>query len=117
MHHIITAYVEKPGEEGCGNATITEGECNSAANSLGYKSSNGYEVVNYAHLPHGCFVGHKHTQWTYTYFNSNAGITNAAFKSICKEGKYVARLFLGQPLDNLSYLLRNKCIIEPIVLR
>ena len=92
MHVIITAYVEKPGEEGCGNNMITQRECKSAAYSLGYKSSNGYEVVDYAHLPHGCFVGHEHTQWTYTYFNSNSGVQNPAFKSICRKGKLLVRL-------------------------
>ena len=66
---------------------ITECKCKSAAFSLGYKSKNGYQVVNYAHLPHGCFVGHAHTDWTYTYYNSNKGVKNAAFKSICKNGK------------------------------
>ena len=69
---------------------ITQDECKSAANSLGYKSANGYEVVDYAHLPHGCFVGHVHTGWTYTYYNSNAGKTNTAFKSICKNPSFVA---------------------------
>ena len=91
MHHIITAYVVKAGAEGCGqNAMITQGECKSAALSLDYKSKNGYEVVNYAHLPHGCFVGHEHTGWTYTYYNSNTGKTNPAFKSICKNPSFVA---------------------------
>lgn len=78
------AYVEKKGEVGCGDATVPEGECKAAAASLTYMSTNGFTTVNYAHLPHGCFVGHEHTQWTYTYYNSNAGKKNAAFKSICK---------------------------------
>ena len=82
----IGAYVEKSGAKGCGEATTPQDECVRAANYLGYQSANGYEVVNYAHLPHGCFVGHEHTQWTYTYYNSNAGTTNAAFKSICQKG-------------------------------
>ena len=106
MYRGIAAFVEKPGGEGCGNATIPESECNNAACLLGYTSSNGYEVVNYSHLPHGCFVGHEHTQWTYTYFNWNAGITNIAFKSICQKGKYVVRLFSCQCLANISYLLK-----------
>ena len=88
MYTIITAYLEKAGGEGCDDdAMVSQDECKSAANSLNYKSSNGYEVVNYAHLPHGCFVGHEHTQWTYTYYNTNAGVKNEAFKSICKNGK------------------------------
>ena len=93
MHHIITEnYVEKPGTEGCGTATIPENECKNAAKELKYESKNGYEVVNYAHLPHGCFVGHAHTHWTYTYYNSNAGIKNPAFKAICKKSKFLFSL-------------------------
>ena len=87
MYPIITEnYVEKPGTEGCGHATIPESECKNAAKALGFESKNGYETYDRDHLPHGCFVGHKSTHWTYTYYNSNAGTTNAAFKSICKKG-------------------------------
>ena len=69
---------------GCGTLTVSENECRKAAGILGFESSRGYEKLDYGHLPHGCFVGHEHTYWKYTYFNVNSGTTHNAFKSICR---------------------------------
>ena len=102
MDRIIGVYVAVAAGRGCGYnhdvgydvATITEGECKRAAASLGFDSSKGYEKLNYGHLPHGCFFGHKHTNWKYTYYNVNTGKTNPGFKSICRNGTISFRLRL-----------------------
>ena len=66
--------------------TVNEHACKEAAAELGFDSSKGYEIGNWAHLPHGCFVGHSTTNWKYTYFNNHWGShENAhAFKQICR---------------------------------
>ena len=98
MARIIGVYVAVNGGYGCQygweEIPITEGECKRAAASLGFDSSKGYEKLNYGHLPHGCFVGHKHTNWKYTYYNVNTGKINPGFKSICSKGTFSFRLGL-----------------------
>ena len=79
-----TKYEAKDSGVGCGIFSIPENECKTAAARIGYDSSAGYEVGNWGHLPSGCFVGHAHTNWKYTYFNNNKGRSNNGFKSICK---------------------------------
>ena len=88
---MIGSYEAVEGGAGCAESTITEGECKDAAGSLGFDSSKGYEVLNYNHLPHGCFVGHAHTSWKYTYYNQHVGTTNPHFKSICGKGIFYLR--------------------------
>ena len=83
MLTFLAKYEERNGGEGCGMYNVPENECERAANRLGYDISKGYEQGNWAHLPTGCFVGHSHTNWKYTYFNFNKGKTNNGFKSIC----------------------------------
>ena len=85
-------YLVRNNGEGCGNLTVSENECRKTAAFLGFDSSMGYETVDYGHLPHGCFVGHAHTDWKYTYFNVNSGTTNNGLKSICRN-PYSSKFF------------------------
>lgn len=80
---VTLGYEAKNHGEGCGILTVPETKCKALAGTLGFDSSKGYETGNWGHLPHGCFVGHAHTDWKFTYYNSNKGTKNNGFKSVC----------------------------------
>ena len=89
MVYIVGEFVAVDGGAGCGDAKrdVPEGDCKKIAHKLGFDCSKEYTVYNKKHLPHGCFVGHEHTDWHYCYYNKHAGTTNPGFKSICRKGK------------------------------
>ena len=90
------------GGKGCGELSIPKEHCKHAAATLGYNNSNPYRIYEEedkkCNQPYGCFVGHSHTNWAYTYYNNynKNGCENDDFRSICK--KHV-RKYLFRPKE------------------